>query len=77
MKKIFFIFVLIGIGINSFAQVKELAAEKGKFDKIKPFKTDKVLISRGNGTYSGKIIILDVDAHSPIDRYGSKNEYTD
>lgn len=36
-----------------------------------------IQITRGNGTYTGKVTILDVDAHTPVNRLGSKNEATD
>lgn len=36
-----------------------------------------VHIVRGNGTHSGKLVILDVDAHSIMDRLGSTNETND
>lgn len=34
-------------------------------------------ISRGNGTFTGEFFVLDVDAHSIIDRLGSINEASD
>ena len=34
-------------------------------------------ITRGNGTYEGELFILDVDAHTIIDRFGSLNEASD
>ena len=36
-----------------------------------------VRIIRGDGTYTGEMGILDIDAHAQKDKYGSKNEYTD
>lgn len=36
-----------------------------------------VQITRGNGTYVGNLAILDVDAHTPVDRFGSFNEAWD
>ena len=34
-------------------------------------------ITRGNGTYTGQLFILDIDAHTIVDRFGSLNEATD
>jgi hypothetical protein len=34
-------------------------------------------ITRGNGTYAGELFILDIDAHTIIDRKGSVNEASD
>jgi hypothetical protein len=34
-------------------------------------------IRRGNGTHTGRVAVLDVDAHTIIDRMGSLNEATD
>jgi hypothetical protein len=34
-------------------------------------------ITRGNGTYTGELFILDVDAHTIIDRQGSTTELSD
>jgi hypothetical protein len=34
-------------------------------------------ITRGDGTHTGKLAILDVDAHSQFDRLGSANETSD
>lgn len=36
-----------------------------------------VKMRRGNGTYTGDVGILDIDAHSQVDRLGSLNEDTD
>jgi hypothetical protein len=36
-----------------------------------------VKVSRGDGTYSGRVGILDADAHSLKGKLGSKNTYTD
>lgn len=36
-----------------------------------------VKIRRGNGTHAGDIGILDVDAHTLVDRFGSLAEYSD
>lgn len=36
-----------------------------------------VKMRRGNGTYSGDIGILDIDAHTQVDRFGSLNEASD
>lgn len=36
-----------------------------------------IQITRGDGTYSGKMGILDVDAHTPVDRLGSYYEASD
>jgi hypothetical protein len=34
-------------------------------------------LTRGNGSYAGKLAILDVDAHSIMNRLGSENEASD
>ena len=34
-------------------------------------------VTRGNGTHTGRIGVLDCDAHSLMDRFGSVNEVTD
>lgn len=36
-----------------------------------------VICTRGNGTYTGKVAILDSDAHRLMDRNGSINPFTD
>lgn len=33
--------------------------------------------ARGNGSYTGKLGILDCDAHTQVDRFGSANEAWD
>jgi len=36
-----------------------------------------IICTRGNGTYTGKVAILDADAHRQMDRGGSENAFTD
>jgi hypothetical protein len=36
-----------------------------------------IKITRGNGSYGGEIGILDTDAHSRMDKFGSINRFTD
>jgi hypothetical protein len=36
-----------------------------------------IRITRTGGTYTGKLGVLDCDAHTIIDRKGSATEYTD